>query len=102
MKYCSEVSYNPKTDGTLEKFIGNITYVFSQLAIANNELNENMKLGMIRNALKRGSNKYNAVLDMCKFSEKHLSETMQKLHDLESEEKVNNITHKSRKVEYEK
>jgi hypothetical protein len=27
---------------------------------------------------------------------------MQKLHDLESEEKVNNITHKSRKVEYEK
>ena len=67
MKYLTEVKYNPKYDGVLEKFLGNLNYIFTQLSTAGNEFNDVSKLGIIRSALEKGSNKYNDILRMTKF-----------------------------------
>jgi hypothetical protein len=68
MTYCTQLTYNPKRDGSLEKFIGNLNQVFSQFTTVGNMISEETKLGIIRGALDKGSNRYKDVLKMCKFS----------------------------------
>jgi hypothetical protein len=61
MTYCTQLSYNPRKDGSLEQFIGNLNQVFTQLATAGNIISEAIRLGIIRGALDKGSNHYKDV-----------------------------------------
>ena len=88
MSYLTTVIFDPDRDGTLEKFIGKLTHVFTQLATVNNALSEETKLGFIRGALEKGSNRYDSTLTMCKFSRANLTDTLKHLHDFEQERSI--------------
>ena len=88
MSYLTTVRFDPDRDGTLEKFIGKLTHVFTQLATVNNALSEETKLGFVRGALEKGSNRYDSTLTMCKFSRANLTDTLKHLHDFEQERSI--------------
>jgi hypothetical protein len=85
MSYLTTVMFNPSSDGTLEKFIGKLNHIYAQLATVGNPLSEETKLGFIRSALEKGSDRFNEILAMCKFSRLGYNDTLKRLHDFEQE-----------------
>ena len=85
------MSYIPSRDGCLEKFLGSIGSVFTQLEEINNQVSDPLKLGIIRNALLRGSNKYNDTLKFCELQRENYVQTIQRLHDLENQASLNKM-----------
>jgi hypothetical protein len=81
INYLTNVQYNPNTDGTLERYIGNLNNVFMQLNAAGNPLTEVNKLGIVRSSIKKGTNRYNQTLELCEFTRLGYQETLDKLHD---------------------
>ena len=79
--YLSNVKYVPIPGSTLEKFIGEINKLFSQLGFAGNPVNDVNKLDLIRSAIKKGSKKYKETLKLCVFAGKSYQEILDKLHD---------------------
>jgi hypothetical protein len=57
--------------------------------IVENPLSEETKLGFIRNALERGSQRFTEVLNMCKFNKLNYNDTLKRLHDFEQEYHLN-------------
>ena len=88
MSFLTTVRFDPDRDGTLEKFIGKLTHVFTQLAAVNNALSDETKLGFVRGALEKGSNRYDSTLTMCKFNRSNLIDTLKHLHDYEQERSI--------------
>ena len=58
-------------------------------------MSDPLKLWIIRNALLRGSNKYNDTLKFCELQRENYVQTIQRLHDLENQASLNKMHKKS-------
>jgi hypothetical protein len=72
-----------------KKFIGKLNRVYAQLVIVKKPLSKETKLGFIRNALERGSQRFTEVLSMCKFNKLNYNDTLKRLLDFEQEYHLN-------------
>jgi len=95
LRYLTNLVFNPDKSGSFEQFMGHIDNIFSQLNTAGNPQSDVNKLGIVRNALQKGTNKYKKTLEMCEFNQLDYQETLDKLHSQEIKNKMENYGEKS-------
>jgi len=95
LRYLTNLIFNPNKSGSFEQFMGHIDHIFSQLNTAGNPQSDVNKLGIVRNALQKGTRKYNKTLDMCEFNQLDYQTTLDKLHSQEIKNKMEDYGDKS-------
>ena len=95
LRYLTNLVFNPNKNGSFEQFMGHIDHIFSQLNTAGNPQSDVNKLGIVRNALQKGTRKYNKTLDMCEFNQLDYQTTLDKLHSQEIKNKMEDYGDKS-------
>jgi hypothetical protein len=82
MTYCT-LTYNPKWISR-EVYRQSKSSVFTIYNSRKYDIRET-KLGIVRGALDKGSNRYKDVLKMCKFSKFYYNDTLNRLHEFDVE-----------------
>jgi len=95
LRYLTNLVFNPNKNGSFEQFMGHIDHIFSQLNTAGNPQSDVNKLGIVRNALQKGTKKYNKTLEMCEFNQLDYQTTLDKLHSQEIKNKMEDYGDKS-------